>query len=46
MISLAAPRAGRSLRHSLLSKFQRWQKELIYTSSLTDRIKANIDHLK
>ena len=33
-------------KKNILSKFQRWQKELIYTSSLTDRIKANIDHLK
>ena len=33
-------------KKNILSKFQRWQKELIYTSSLTDRIKANIEHLK
>ena len=33
-------------KKNIISKFQRWQKELIYTSSLTDRIKANIEHLQ
>lgn len=30
----------------IISKFNEWQKELIYTSSLTDRIAANIKKIK
>ena len=32
-------------KKTILSKFTEWQKELIYTSSLTDRIEANIQKI-
>ncbi len=33
-------------KKTIISKFEEWQKELIYTSSLTDRIGANIKNIK
>lgn len=30
-------------KKTIVAKYEEWQKELIYTSSLTDRIKSNID---
>ena len=30
-------------KKTIIAKFQEWEKELIYTSSLTDRIKKNIE---
>lgn len=33
-------------KKSVISKFEEWQRELVYTSSLTDRIKKNISMFK
>ena len=33
-------------KKNIMTRFQKWQKELIYTSSLTDRIKANIENIQ
>lgn len=33
-------------KKTILSKFKEWEKDLIYTSSLTDRLKANINNFQ